>query len=460
MTAAKPTLVDSHAHLDFPQFEGKLDGVLPRARDAGVTHVLTIGISYETARAALDIARRFPNVKAAAGVHPNEAGCEFADFGKLAKLFRSEPLVAVGETGLDYYRNRTPAAEQKSAFRAHIELALERDLPLVLHVRDAYADALSMLDSMPGMPRGVFHCFSGDAALAREVLARGFFISFAGQVTYKNAEALRAVVKGVPVGRLLVETDCPYLAPVPHRGKDNEPAYVRFTAEKIAEVMGVPFADVARATTANAWRLFGLGEAHGEGVIAYAIGENLYLNITNRCANSCPWCVRYRSPYLRGYRLALEHEPSHEEIIAAAGDITRYSEVVFCGYGEPTERLEELKATAKWLKERGARVRLDTNGLGSLAAGRDIVPELAGLVDSVSVSLNTADPKQYVELCRPQFGDASHAAVVAFIRRAKDLIGDVTATVVSLPGVDVEAARRLAEGLGVKFRVRRYVEHG
>jgi len=460
MRAARATLVDSHAHLDFPEFAGHLDEVIARANATGVGHILTIGISYETALAALDIARKYAGVSAAAGIHPNEVGAHFERFPELVKLFETEPLVAVGETGLDFYRNRTPAEEQKEAFRAHLELALERDLPVIIHVRDAYEEALKALDSLARMPRGVFHCFSGAAEFAREALDRGFFVSFAGQVTYKNAEDLRAVAGAIPVGRLLVETDCPYLSPVPHRGKTNEPSYVLHTAEKLAGLVGVPYDDFARATTANAWRLFGIGEKPAGPTIAYALGDSLYLNITNRCPNSCPWCVRYRSPYLRGHNLALEHEPSHDEIIAAMGDVKAYREVVFCGYGEPTERLDVLKQVAKHLKRSGARVRLDTNGLGSLVAGRDITGELVGLIDAVSVSLNTADARQYSQLCRPEFGQKAHGAVVEFIRGAKASIGDVSVTVVALPDVDIEAARRLAAELGVGFRVRQYIAHG
>ena len=393
-------------------------------------------------------------------MHPNEAGAQFKDFGLLAKLFETEPLVAVGETGLDFHHHFTPVEEQKKAFQAHLDLALDRNLPVILHVRDAHKETLEILDGLQRMPRGVFHCFSGTAEFAREALERGFFISVAGRVTYKNAEDLRKVVKGLPVGRLLVETDCPYLTPMPHRGEDNEPAFVRFTAEKIAEVMGMPFADLARTTTANARRLFGIGGTPDEAAITYRIGDSLYLNVTNRCPNACPWCVRFRSPYLKGYKLALEREPGYEEIVAAIGYVKPYREVVFCGYGEPTERLDVVKKVAAWVKAQGARVRLDTNGLGSLVAGRDIAPELAGLVDAVSVSVNTADARQYAELCRPRFGEAAYGAVIGFVKRAKDVIGDVTVTVVSLPEVDVEAARRLAEGLGVKFRVRQYVEHG
>ncbi|GAI99624.1 unnamed protein product, partial [marine sediment metagenome] len=270
--------------------------------------------------------------------------------------------VAVGETGLDFHGEYTPADMQRVAFAKHIELALSNDLPVIVHVRDAYDEALKVIDSFDAPPRGVFHCFSGDAAFAREVLKRGFFVSIAGQVTFKNADKLRSVAADLPLGRLLVETDCPWLAPVPRRGKTNEPAFVRHTAEKLAECMGSGLADVARATSANAWRLFRLGDEPPRGVIAYALKGNLYLNITNRCPNRCPWCVRFRSPWLAGYHLALDEEPSYDDIIEVIGDPSPYGEVVFCGYGEPTERLDIVKRVGAHLKARGATVRLDTNG--------------------------------------------------------------------------------------------------
>lgn len=255
-------LIDSHAHLDFPQLVEQIDAVVARARAAGVGHIVTIGTSYEAALVSLDIARRFPNVHAAAGVHPNYVAEKLGGFADLRKIFDTAPLVGVGETGLDFYREHTPHEAQEKAFRMHIDLALEKDLPLIIHIRDhaegAYNAALAVLDSLPRMPRGVFHCFSGTAEFAREAIARGFYVSFAGQITFKNAEALRAVTATVPLNRILVETDCPYLAPVPYRGKDNEPAFVKHTAEKVAEILGMPFEAVARATTENAKRLFGI----------------------------------------------------------------------------------------------------------------------------------------------------------------------------------------------------------
>ncbi len=455
MRPAQVSLVDTHAHLDFPEFEGRLEQVIAAAEESGVSNIISVATTYESARATLEIARRFPRVSPAAAIHPNYVAEKFGDFGPLAALFDREPFVAVGETGLDFYRDYTPPEEQKAAFRAHIELALARDLPLIVHVRDAYDEALRVLDEFETAPKGVFHCFSGDSRFADEVLDRGFFISIAGQVTFANAAPLREVVAGLPLGRLLVETDCPFLAPVPRRGRTNEPAWVRYTAEAVADCLGVPFGDVARATGVSARRLFGVGEEPPSGVIAYPMRGNLYLNITNRCPNACPWCVRFLSPFLNGHNLALEREPSFEEIIEAVGDVAPYREIVFCGYGEPTMRLDILTKVGARLRKSGARVRLDTNGQGSLAAGRDIVPELAEAVDAVSVSLNTASPRQYVEICRPSAGEAAHRAIIDFIKAAKAAIGDVTVTAVTLPGVDVDAVRALAAKMGVAFRPRR-----
>jgi len=460
MRPGPPPLVDSHAHLDSPEYRGRLAAVIERARDAGVSNILTVGTSLASTLEALEISRRHPHVAAAAGVHPNYVAEKGGEFDAVADLFESRPLVAVGETGLDFYRDYTPPDLQRQAFRRHIELALARDLPLIVHVRDAYDETLEVIDEFDPPPRGVFHCFSGDADFAREVLERGFFMSFAGQVTFKNADDLRQVAAETPLGRLLVETDCPYLAPVPRRGKTNEPAFVRFTAEALAECTGEDFEDLARATTANAWRLFGIGDRPPHGAVAYPLKGNLYLNVTNRCPNRCPWCVRFRSPWLAGWHLALDEEPSFEEIIDAIGDPSHYAEVVFCGYGEPTERLDIVKRVGKYLKDRGARVRLDTNGLGSLSAGRDIVPELAASVDSVSVSLNAASASQYMEICRPTDGEKAWDAVLDFIAKVRAAFGEVTVTAVDLPGVEGETVRTLAEHLGAGFRLRRYGRFG
>jgi TatD DNase family protein len=449
-----PGLIDTHCHLEMPQFGEDLAEVIRRASDAGVEALVTVGSDLESASLAVGLAERYSQVYCTVGVHPHEA----KDFtpealGKLREWTGHKKVVAVGETGLDYHYDHSPRKTQQEVFERHLALALEKDLPVVVHSRKASKDTMRMLRAS-GVNKGVMHCFSGSMETAEEAMALGLYISIAGPVTFKKAGKLREVARAIPDEYLLIETDAPYLAPVPMRGKRNEPAYIVHTASEIASLRGVGPEDVARITSLNARRLFGLPGISEAGAIAYKIRGSLYLNITNRCTNRCSFCVRFRSDYVKGHRLRLAGEPSVEEIKAAIGEPSSYDEVVFCGYGEPLLRLEAVKEVASWVKRRGGRVRINTNGHGNLIHGRNILPELEGLVDSVSVSLDAQDPKTYEKLCAPQFPNAFEE-VLAFIREAKAYIPDVQATVVDMEGVDLEKCRALAEGLGVKLRVRR-----
>ena len=211
--------------------------------------------------------------------------------------------------------------------------------------------------------------------------------------------------------------------------------------------------DLARQTTGNAYRFYGIPEEPPPS-IAYEMWGNLYLNITNRCTNACDFCLRHESDILWGYNLRLDREPTTEEIMEAIGDPDRYREVVFCGYGEPTVRLEVVLEVGRRLRREGGRVRLDTNGHGSLIWNRDIVPELAEAVDAVSVSLNAQDAATYDGVCHPRFGEKAFEHVLSFIRRCREAGLDVTASVVDIPGIDIAACRALAGELGVSLRVR------
>jgi TatD DNase family protein len=268
------------------------------------------------------------------------------------------------------------------------------------------------------------------------------------------------VVRAIPVDQMLVETDCPYLAPQAYRGRRNEPAFVRHTAEAIAAIKGLSVEDVARITTLNAFNLFGIGEVDMTSKIAYRIRDSLYLNITNRCTNACIFCAKFKDFTVKGHHLRLEHEPTAGQVLAAIGDPTRYLEVVFCGYGEPLIRLDLIKEVAAWLKKKGVRVRINTDGQANLVHGRDILPELTGLIDVVSVSLNAPDAETYQRLCRSKFGEQGYEAVKDFLAAAKQHIPSVTATAVGLPGIDLEACRQVAMNLGVEFREREYNEVG
>jgi TatD DNase family protein len=256
-------LVDSHCHLDYPPMAEDLSGTLARARNAGVGTLLTIGTKLRDFARVRAIAEANDNVFCSVGIHPHEAENEQADTAKLVELARHAKVVGIGETGLDYYYDKSPREKQRENFRAHIRAAEETVLPLIVHTRDADEDTAAMLGEAArgGRLRGVLHCFTSSQQLADAALGFGFYISISGIVTFKNAEALRQVVKSIPLERLLVETDSPYLAPVPVRGKPCEPAYVAHTAAKVAELKGVSVAELARVTTANFFALFGRAKA-------------------------------------------------------------------------------------------------------------------------------------------------------------------------------------------------------
>ncbi len=256
-------LIDTHAHLDDERFAADLPAALERATAAGVTHTLTIGIDLPTSRAAVELAGRFPQLRAVVGIQPNhvaEAGP--TDWDEVVKLAETAAnVVAIGESGLDRYWDRAPFPLQEDYFARHLALARRLNLPIVIHCREAELDVMRMLReefAAHGPVRGVMHSFTSDTAVALACVELGLHISFAGMVTYKNAEDLRKVAAAVPLDRLLVETDSPYLAPVPARGKRNEPAFVRHTAECVAKVRGVSADEVCAATTRNARELFGL----------------------------------------------------------------------------------------------------------------------------------------------------------------------------------------------------------
>ena len=252
-------LVDSHCHLDFPDFAADLDGVVGRAGEAGVGLLLTIGTHITRYEQVVRIAERFDNVYCTVGIHPHEAGTEpAADVDTLLRLADHPKVVGFGETGLDYFYDKSPRDRQRASFRIHIEAARLAGLPVVIHTRDADADMAAILTEEMGKGAftGLVHCFSSGPELAEIATRLGLYISASGIMTFKNADPLRDTLAGVPLDRLLVETDAPYLAPIPFRGKRNEPAYVAHTAAKLAMVKAVGIAEMERASTDNFHRLF------------------------------------------------------------------------------------------------------------------------------------------------------------------------------------------------------------
>lgn len=253
-------LVDSHCHLDFPDFAEELDAVVDRARQAGVGRMVTICTYLSRFDRILAVAERYDDVLCSLGVHPHQAAEEFdgVTVERLVELSRHPKVIGLGETGLDYFYDKSPRDVQQECFRRHIRASVETGLPLIIHTRDADDDTMRIVrEEAAGEPvKGLLHCFSSGRQLAEEALDFGFSLSLSGIVTFKKSEDLRAIVRDVPLDRILVETDAPYLAPVPFRGKRNEPAYVAHTAACVAAVKGIDAAELARRTTENFFRLF------------------------------------------------------------------------------------------------------------------------------------------------------------------------------------------------------------
>jgi TatD DNase family protein len=252
-------LIDSHAHLDMEDFDADRDLVIQRARSGGVARIVTIGTDFISSNKAIEIANKYQFVYATVGYHPHNAKeAQVRDLEKLRALVSEPKVVAWGEIGLDFFHRHSPPDSQVEAFERQLDMAFEQDLPVIIHDRDAHTDLLRILRTRKRQYRGVIHCFSGNYDLAMALIELGFYISFPGTVTFRNAVDTQAAASRIPLDRLLVETDCPYLTPVPLRGKRNEPLYVKHTAEKIAVLRQLQFEQLAEATSANTIRLFNL----------------------------------------------------------------------------------------------------------------------------------------------------------------------------------------------------------
>jgi TatD DNase family protein len=252
-------LVDSHCHLDFPDFAHELDAVIERAREAGIARILTISTRVKRHAEVLAIAERYSDVFCSIGTHPHNSLEEIdVSIRNIIDITKSPRVVAIGEAGLDYYYDHSPREAQERGFRNHIAAAQETGLPLVIHSRDADEDMVQILEhEMDKQPfSAVLHCFTGGEELARRAIGLGLYIGFTGILTFKKSDGLRSIAAGLPIDRILVETDAPYLAPGPYRGKRNEPAYVTETAKTLAQVRGVSVEEIARRTTENFFRLF------------------------------------------------------------------------------------------------------------------------------------------------------------------------------------------------------------
>ncbi len=454
-------MIDTHAHLDIKQFDKDRSQVIEDAFSNEVEKIINVGCDLKSSQNSVKLAEEHEKIFAAVGFHPHDAkDLTEESLKKIEKLAGHKKVVAIGEIGLDFYRNLSSPEDQIKAFKKQIALAKELKLPLVVHVREAWNQALAILkESEAFTVGGVLHSFTGNLEQAKMAQDMGFYLGFNGILTYSDSKASQ-VAKEVSLDSILIETDCPYLTPSPHRGKKNQPAYVRFVLEKLTELFSpLTFQDVERITTVNACRLFNLDKEFPP-MIAYPIRDSLYLNITNRCSNACVFCVRNYTDFVKGHNLRLDHEPTYEEVLNSINHLDKYKEVVFCGYGEPTMRLDLLKDVARYLKSKNAGVRLNTNGLGNLIHKRNIVPELVGLIDVASISLNVDDGGKYERLCKPRFGENAFGQVIAFAKACKRVLPRTVLTVLDMPEVDLKKCGKIAENLGVEFRIRHYNKVG
>jgi TatD DNase family protein len=254
------TFIDTHAHMEMSEYDNDRDEMVNRAINNGIEKIITIGIGKEECQAAIELAQRYPCVFAALGVHPHNAKVRDKQiFNFIKDCTQHQKVVALGEMGLDYYRNLSPKKEQVRCFHEQLSLAKELKLPVIIHSREAYQETLRILRQEKAWEvGGVMHCFSGDTKMAFACLDMGFYISIAGTITFKNATILREVVGEIPLEKIVIETDAPFLAPHPFRGKRNEPANVKLIAEKISQIKNVPLREVAQSTTNNAKTLFSL----------------------------------------------------------------------------------------------------------------------------------------------------------------------------------------------------------
>ncbi len=451
-------MIDTHCHLFFDELYNDLNNVINEAKSSGIRYIISPSTNLETSRKNIEIAEKYPEVFVAVGIHPHDTA-NFNDniLIELEKLLEHSKVIAIGEVGLDYYYKFSSKEIQQVAFREQLKLAKKHKLPVIIHNREADEDLMRIFEEEVNSSLfGQFHCFNGNYEMARRVIELRSFVSFTGNITYPKNENLINILKRIEPENLLLETDSPFMSPHPFRGKTNKPSHLKIIAEKLAEIHKITFDDIVRTTNFNVYRLFKIGELPKPS-FTYKIGNTLYINITNRCNASCVFCDREGYASVAGYNLRMPKsmEPPAQVFIQEIGNPKEYDEIVFCGFGEPTIRLDVVKKVAKYVKENGGRTRLNTDGHGNVINKRNILPELQGLIDSVSISLNSADPDQYSRLM--QIDKSMFYEMVNFTREAKKYISEVVVTIVDLNEVNLEKAREFAEKeLGVKFRAREY----
>ena len=451
-------LIDTHAHLFFENFKEDVDEVIQRAKDNGVDFIVVPATDIKTAKEAITLAEKYEQIYATVGIHPHDTkDWNESLLVEIEELAKHPKVVAIGEIGLDYYYDFSPQDQQIKAFKSQLDLATKLQLPVVIHNRDSDGDMMDIIQSYCGTGlKAQFHCYNGSLSDALEFMKMNHFISFTGNITFKKSDGLREILSRIDLNHLMLETDSPFMTPVPFRGKRNEPSYVSYVAQQVADVHKISMEEVGRITSLNTFRFFGIGKAPKTS-FTYLLGNSLYINVTNRCNADCTFCRRKEDPFLHGYNLGItkSEEPTSDIYIKEIGDPSKYDEVVFCGYGEPTIRWDVVKEVAKYVKANGGKTRINTNGHGNRINKRDITPEMKDIIDVVSISFNSFDSKQYSELMR--VSEDHFDEMKKFAGLAKSYVKKVVMSVVSLDEVEIEKSRKVVEDeIGVEFRVRHY----
>lgn len=455
-----PKFVDVHTHLELPEFDSDRNEVIERAFHSNLSFICTVGIEPKFWKIAKAISDQYEKIYFAVGLHPHESKMYTDEIEReLINYLQHEKCLMLGEIGLDFFKNYSPKEKQLEVFERQLDLAEKIKKDVIIHIRNAHKESKQILKKRN--IKGIIHCFSGSLEDAKEYIKMGFFISIPGTITYKNAENLREVVKNIPLDYILTETDAPFLSPIPHRGKRNEPSFVTYVVDLIAKLKGISVEDTARTIYVNAMKAFNLPFEYKTKYV-YQIRNSLYLNITNKCTNKCVFCGKQKDFFVKGHYLKLQHEPTEEEILKELpSELSIFDEIVFCGYGEPTLRLELIYNLSRELRKRKAKkIRLNTDGLANLREKRNIVPELSKYIDSISISLNAADEETYNKICNPAF-DGAFKSLIQFIKEAKKHIKEVVVSAVTIPDLDILKVKDFVEKeLNVKFRERRYDELG
>lgn len=451
-------ITDTHAHLFYPDYNGDIDEVIERAREKGIGAIIVPATNLASCEQVVRLCEKYEMIYGAVGIHPHDTSeWDESYLINIEEFAKNRKIVAIGEIGLDYYYDFSPKEKQMAAFNAQLALAADLSLPAIVHNRLSDDDVLNIISGYCGKGLKVhLHCFNASLDHAVKYISMGHYISFTGNITFKKADDLREIARNISLDNLLLETDSPFMTPVPFRGKRNEPANVTIIADKLAEIKGISVEEILERTSYNVFKLYGIG-SHTGSKLTYRLYDALYINITNRCNANCIFCSRKDDPVIKDYDLGMKksEEPGAAEYIKEIGDPKNYKEIVFCGYGEPTIRWDIVKEIASFVKRNGGNTRLNTNGHGSYINKRNIVPEMKGLIDEVSVSLNTYSRTQYAELMG--ISEDMFNVMTDFTERVRDAGIKVTMTIVDLSDVDAEKARKFAEeDMKVHFRVRSY----